>query len=863
MEQELERLEGTVEDIIYLNEDNGYTVFEVSGGGVVTVVCGVVGELHAGESVVCRGRYENHATYGRQFHAQECETDMPKDLEAVYAFLASRSLPYIGARTADKIIDKFGAAALEVIANDPAQLTLIPGISADKADRIQQEFKRMFGMRELIAYLAQFEISPRRAMEVFRTFGPGAMQAIQQNPYLLCGEPLQLDFRHADSIAQYYQMAGDCAQRLEAALLRTLRHNAGNGHTCLPRAQLLETASNFIHQPPEKLAAALDSCIQQEFKRMFGMRELIAYLAQFEISPRRAMEVFRTFGPGAMQAIQQNPYLLCGEPLQLDFRHADSIAQYYQMAGDCAQRLEAALLRTLRHNAGNGHTCLPRAQLLETASNFIHQPPEKLAAALDSCIQTGKLAVRMFDGTPYIYLPDLLAAEQDIADRLAMLTKRGKQTAHGLDKNIQILELAQGFAYAPLQKEAIRKAMTENCLVLTGGPGTGKTTTVNAILQLLENEAERVALCAPTGRAAKRLSELTGRKASTIHRLLEVDYTGGVVSFIHNDKNLLKCDVVILDEMSMVDVKLFQALIAALRYSCRIIMVGDADQLPSVGPGNILGEIIRSGLVPTVCLNEIFRQAAQSLIVENAHHIISGEPLKKGGKTDDFFFLEADGDAAQKLVCDLVTTRLPRSYQFDPVKDIQVLCPTKLGPTGTQALNAELQALLNPPKKGKPELQSAARVFRVGDKVMQVRNNYEITWQRIGGEQGVGAYNGDIGIVESIDVRSRSMVVRMDDRRLVYPAENLNELEIAYAITVHKSQGSEFPAVILPAAQVPPRLCYRNLFYTGVTRGRKLCIVVGRRDVVNRMMSNIRQNLRYSGLAALLAQALPPEQGKL
>ena len=438
MEQELERLEGTVEDIIYLNEDNGYTVFEVSGGGVVTVVCGVVGELHAGESVVCRGRYENHATYGRQFHAQECETDMPKDLEAVYAFLASRSLPYIGARTADKIIDKFGAAALEVIANDPAQLTLIPGISADKADRIQQEFKRMFGMRELIAYLAQFEISPRRAMEVFRTFGPGAMQAIQQNPYLLCGEPLQLDFRHADSIAQYYQMAGDCAQRLEAALLRTLRHNAGNGHTCLPR-----------------------------------------------------------------------------------------------------------------------------------------------------------------------------------------------------------------------------------------------------------------------------------------------------------------------------------------------------------------------------------------------------------------------------------------SYQFDPVKDIQVLCPTKLGPTGTQALNAELQAMLNPPRKGKPELQSAARVFRVGDKVMQVRNNYEITWQRIGGEQGVGAYNGDIGIVESIDVRSRSMVVRMDDRRLVYPAENLNELEIAYAITVHKSQGSEFPAVILPAAQVPPRLCYRNLFYTGVTRGRKLCIVVGRRDVVNRMMSNIRQNLRYSGLAALLAEALPPEQENL
>ena len=738
MEQELEQIEGTVEDIIYENPDNGYVVFEVSGGGVITVVCGIVGELHAGVSVVCRGKYENHATYGRQFHAQECETDMPKDLEAVYAFLASKSLPYIGAKTAEKILNKFGAQSLEIIANDPAQLTAIPGISADKADRIQQEFKRMFGMRELIAYLSQFEISPRRAMEVFRAFGPGAMQAISNNPYLLCGEPLQLDFRHADSIAQYYHMEGDCVQRLEAALLRTLRHNANNGHTCLPRNQLIDTASNFIHQPSEKLGEALNRCLEEE-----------------------------------------------------------------------------------------------------------------------------ELGAKVFDGTQYIYLPDLLSAEQDIAHRLAILTQRGKQTARNLDQNIQILELTQGFAYAPLQREAIRKAMTENCLVLTGGPGTGKTTTVNAILQLLEQQAERVALCAPTGRAAKRLSELTGRKASTIHRLLEVDYTGGVVSFVHNDKNLLKCDVVILDEMSMVDVRLFQALVTALRYSCRIIMVGDADQLPSVGPGNILGEVIRSGLVPTVCLNEIFRQAKRSLIVENAHHIISNEPLQKGGRADDFFFLEADGDAAQQLVCDLVTTRLPRSYGFDPIRDIQVLCPTKLGPTGTQALNAALQNLLNPPQKGKPQLQSASRVFRVGDKVMQVRNNYEILWQRIGGEQGVGAYNGDIGIVESIHPRDRSMVVRMDDRRMLYPAENLNELEIAYAITVHKSQGSEFPAVILPVAQVPPRLCYRNLFYTGVTRARKLCVVAGRRDVVNRMMSNIRQNLRYSGLCELLKEELSPEQQAL
>ena len=738
-EQQLEQIEGVVEDIIYENEDNGYTVFEISGGGVLTVVCGIVGELHAGESVICRGRYENHATYGRQFHAQECETDMPKDLEAVYAFLASRSLPYIGARTADKIIDMFGAEALEVIANDPARLTKIPGISPDKADRIQQEFKRMFGMRELIAYLAQFEISPRRAMEVFRVFGPSAMNAISSNPYLLCGEPLQLDFRHADSIAQYYHMEGDCTQRLEAALLRTLRHNAGNGHTCLPRAQLLETASNFIHQPPEKLAKALDQCIE-----------------------------------------------------------------------------------------------------------------------------TDELSVRMFEGTPYIYLPDLLAAEQDIADRLALLAKREKQTVRDLDKNIQVLELTQGFAYAPLQKEAIRKAMTENCLVLTGGPGTGKTTTVNAILQLLEHQAERVALCAPTGRAAKRLSELTGRKASTIHRLLEVDYTGGVVSFIHNDKNLLKCDVVILDEMSMVDVKLFQALIAALRYSCRILMVGDADQLPSVGPGNILGEILRANVVPTVRLTDIFRQAQQSLIVQNAHRIVEGQMPQKGGPTDDFFMIESTGLACQKLVCDLVSTRLPKAYGFDPVKDIQVLCPTKVGPTGSVELNRRLQEILNPPMRSKPQIgtEKNAKILRLGDKVMQIKNDYDITYERDGAEAGVGAYNGDLGIITAVDPDARAVTVMMDDRKYVYSADQLAELEPAYAVTVHKSQGSEFPAVILPVADVPARLCYRNLLYTGVTRARKLCVLTGTARTEEAMVRNVRQNMRYSGLRFLLADAATPTAEK-
>ena len=368
-----------------------------------------------------------------------------------------------------------------------------------------------------------------------------------------------------------------------------------------------------------------------------------------------------------------------------------------------------------------------------------------------------------------------------------------------------------------------------------------------------------MALCAPTGRAAKRLSELTGHNASTIHRLLEVDYTTGAVRFIHNEKNLLKYDVIILDEMSMVDVKLFQALLAAARPHCRIIMVGDADQLPSVGPGNILGEILRAGIVPTVRLTEIFRQAQQSLIVQNAHRIVQGQMPQKGGAQDDFFQIEAVGLACQRLVCDLVATRLPKAYGLDPVRDIQVLCPTKVGPTGSVELNARLQALLNPPGPGKPQLggENGGKILRLGDKVMQIKNDYDITFERAGAEAGVGAYNGDLGVITAVDRDARSVTVMMDDRKYVYSADQLHELEPAYAVTVHKSQGSEFPAVIVPVADVPARLCYRNLLYTGVTRARRLCILAGSARTVEAMVRNVRQNMRYSGLRYLLAQAAP------
>ncbi len=541
--------------------------------------------------------------------------------------------------------------------------------------------------------------------------------------------------------------------------------------------------------------------------------------------------------------------------MHLSFHHADKIAAELQLAQDSTLRRTAALLYALRHNANNGHTCVPRARLLAATAKFIQQPEATLAQTLVECLESGDLDARTFGEQLYIYLPDLFLAEDDIAWRLADLMKYDRARNVQVDSQITFLELTNGFAYAKKQREAIREALENNCFVLTGGPGTGKTTTINAIIQLFEHQGDRVVLCAPTGRAAKRLSEVTKHKASTIHRTLEVDYTGGMVRFIHNEKNLLKCDVLILDEMSMVDVKLFQSLLSALKRGCRIIMVGDADQLPSVGPGNILGDVIRAGVVPSICLTEIFRQAQESLIVANAHNIVGGKPLQKGGKTDDFFLLESAGEACQQLICDLVSHRLPSSYGLDPVRDIQVLCPTKIGYSGTQALNVRLQQELNPAAPHKPQLQVGANTFRVGDKVMQVRNNYDIIWHRDGGEQGVGAYNGDIGIVQKIDLQQRSILVQMDDRKLTYAAENLVELEIAYAITIHKSQGSEFAAVVLPAAEVPARLCYRNLIYTGITRARKLCVIAGQRSTVQSMMQNVSQNKRFSGLCDLLIQA--------
>ena len=732
---QLQKLEGVVEHVIYENAESGYAVFEVNASDQDIVVAGNVGGIDNGMHVTVYGHMVNHPSYGEQFRAESCEASLPQDAAGLLSYLSSGVLPYIGPSTAKKIVKAFGEETLNIISETPQKLCEIKGITPEKAGIISNEFRRMYGVREVIAWFARYGLSAQSAVTAYRAYGPHTVEALTQNPYLLCGEPLQLKFAQVDAIA-----------------------------------------------------AAL----------------------QFESGSRL--------------------------------------------------RVAAGLLYALRHNAGNGHTCLPRAKLLESTAKFLRVEPQDIEAGLEELLQAGELRTRSFEETEYIYLPDLLSAEEDIAARLGELATFPTEPPKTLESDIRALEIAQGFAYAPLQKEAIRTALSSRVMVLTGGPGTGKTTTVNAILSLYEALYDRVALCAPTGRAAKRLSELTNHTASTIHRLLEVDYTTGMVRFIHNEKNLLKYDVIILDEMSMVDVKLFQALLAAARYHCRIIMVGDADQLPSVGPGNILGEILRVQAIPTVRLTDIFRQAQKSLIVQNAHRIVQGQMPQKGAAADDFFMIESAGLACQRLVCDLVSTRLPKAYGFDPIRDIQVLCPTKVGPTGSVELNARLQEVLNPPAPGKPQIggEKGSKILRLGDKVMQIKNDYDITFERAGAEAGVGAYNGDLGIITAIDRESRSVTVMMDDRKYVYSADQLNELEPAYAVTVHKSQGSEFPAVIVPVADVPARLCYRNLLYTGVTRARKLCVLTGSSRTIQTMVRNVRQNMRYSGLRYLLEDAVTP-----
>ncbi len=626
-----------------------------------------------------------------------------------------------------------------------------------------------------------------------------------------------------------------------------------------------EDAFDVIENDPERLAkikgitAAKAKAISEEFRKTNEVREIMIKLEALGLTANESINVFRVFGGYAVPRVTENPYMLCIPEIGISFERADAIAAALPQATKPEYRIEAGILHVVAYNlSSNGHTCLPREKMLSPCADLLDIDKDTIDIAMDTLVEQRQLTAFEMDGKEYLSLPYIHEAECMAAYKIKMMVKFPPAGRRTLDKEIEKLEKANGITYEKLQKEAIMTAAQKGVLILTGGPGTGKTTTVNGILELFERDGLNVVLCAPTGRAAQRMSEITGKEASTIHRLLEAERgSDDRMAFKRNEKNPIEADVLIVDELSMVDVILFSALLSALPIGCRLIMVGDNDQLPAVGAGSVLHDLLESGLLPVVELSEVFRQAMQSLIVTNAHRIVSGEEPDLSRVDNDFFHMERESsDKAVYDIIDLYRNRLPKAYGYDPVKDIQVLCPSRKGDAGTANLNRLLQEAVNPPAKGKNEYKNMARTFREGDKVMQIKNNYDIVWERRDArgkvEQGEGIFNGDIGTLLSIDRRAAVMKIDFGGRVATYPAESFKELELAYAVTVHKSQGSEFEAVIMPVIGVPPNLCYRNLFYTAVTRAKSKMITIGTRETILRMVENDRKIKRYSALKYLL-----------
>lgn len=625
---------------------------------------------------------------------------------------------------------------------------------------------------------------------------------------------------------------------------------------------------HIIENEPEKLAKIKGISpkkaeeISAEFKHIFGMRALMIFLAQYGVAPSAAVRAWRKWGQYAVDIIKENPYCLCGRDIELQFEKAEEMAEKMDFPMNSDSRIAAGINHVLSANLNSGHTCLPYDRLKSTSVELLNVDEVSFDRCLDKECDEENIVRYDKNGRSFVYLSEYYTAEKYIADRLQTLSSFLKDTGDDISRLIEAEEAARGISYAQQQKRAISLALTQGFMILTGGPGTGKTTALKAILSLYEQRGMRVMLAAPTGKAAKRISELTDRDAKTIHRMLEVTFdNSGKTRFKHNENDPLPCDVMIVDEMSMVDTLLFESLLRALKLSCRLIMVGDSDQLPSVGAGNVLKDMIDCGRLPVVQLTEIFRQAQQSCIVTNAHKIVRGMQPDLSRTDSDFFFMQyLNSDKVSETVVDLVVRRLPKAYGYSSLEDIQVLCPPRKGALGVNEMNKVLQLAINPSDSSKPEVKGIMYPFRKGDKVMQIKNNYDIEWSK-NGERGTGIFNGDIGIISDV-VRSESkLVIDFDGRTADYPFEMLDQLELAYAITVHKSQGSEFNAVILPLLGGYEKLFYRNLLYTAVTRAKKLLIIVGSGRVVEAMVNNDRRMLRYTCLRDMLEKEIDLNDG--
>jgi len=620
---------------------------------------------------------------------------------------------------------------------------------------------------------------------------------------------------------------------------------------------------DILEREPERLSlikgvtAKKAQEIAESFRRHLGLRRLMNFLAQYQLPPVLAMQLRQQYGDAALELVRENPYLLSGDGCGVEFSVTDEIAMSLGMAADSVERLQAAVTFELGHNENNGHVFLPRNKLVAATCQLLDCGEELVEQALDALIDRRAVVQEPVANVEACYLRRLWEAEVSACARLNHLLSAQADVSRQAERTVAEIEREYHITYAPRQRQAVELAAHEGVLILTGGPGTGKTTTVRGIVALFQRMGLDIVLAAPTGRAAMRMGELTGMEAQTIHRLLGMkwDESTHQVTFQKSEQEPLEADAVIVDEMSMVDLTLFSALLRALRPGTRLVLVGDADQLPSVGAGNVFSDLIRSGRIETVFLREVFRQAEQSAIIRNAHAVNLGQPPQLTNDQGDFFFLcRRDGERALATVVELCKTRLPEKMGI-PVDQIQVLTPTRKGACGTVHLNRCLQEALNPRAAGKRELQWGERLFREGDRIMQTRNDYDVVWGREDGTIGTGVFNGDVGRIVAIDPSGEWLQLEFDGRSAAYSVEMLNEIDLAYAQTVHKAQGSEYRCVVMAAMPAAQSLMVRGVLYTALTRAKELLIVVGDDAAIRAMAENDRQQRRYSGLRWRLAHS--------
>lgn len=732
---------GLIEEIIYRNEINGYTVLEIrdeSSDEMVTAV-GSMLQVAEGERVRLAGEWTVHRDYGRQLKVDTMEALAPAGLAGLERYLGSGLIKGIGPATAKKLVEHFGEDVLEVLEYAPQRLTEISGIGMSKAERMAASFAEQKEIRDVMLFLQQYNVTTAQAVRIYRTYKGKTIQNVRENPYRLAEDVHGIGFKTADRIAQSMGIENASPYRIAAGIRYALGQASGLGHTCLPQDALAEQAAGLMEIEPADIGLTLGQMILEQ--------------------------------------------------------------------------------RLIADNREDG---------------------------------------------AYVYLPSFYFAETAIAKKLRALVAVKPGMAGDLSRYVASVQAERGIALASQQEKAVRMALENGVFIITGGPGTGKTMIINCIIDLMAGEGLKVELAAPTGRAAKRMAETTGREARTIHRMLEYAYgEGDGYSFGRGEDNPVEADAVIIDEMSMVDILLMHHMLKAVSPGTRLILVGDADQLPPVGPGNVLADIIGCGWVPVVRLTEIFRQAQESSIVMNAHRINAGKAPVSNEEGGDFYLMRQEKPGTiVETVLGLVTQRLPEYKGYDPIRDIQVLCPMRKTEMGVYAFNQKLQRALNHPAPHKKEYSIGDSVFRQGDKVMQIRNNYKLSWKRYDTagaelERGEGVFNGDMGFIRAIDDEEQTVEVVYDgDRHVLYDFSQTDELELAYAVSVHKSQGSEFPVVVLPLAWGPPMLMTRNLLYTAITRAKELAVLVGWERTMFNMVKNRQVNERYSGLSARLTASI-------